>query len=130
MPDCPAVTQAALPPWKDWLAQVGPQAAAQAATQAAATEPMQQRPVVVLTGAGISAESGVPTFRGPEGYWRVGSRNYRPMELATRSAFDQMPEEIGAGTCIAGRFVGPPLPTPLTGPWLPRSSRCKSGLSW
>jgi NAD-dependent deacetylase len=44
-----------------------------------------------LTGAGISAESGVPTFRGPEGYWRVGSRNYHPQELATRQAFDATP---------------------------------------
>jgi NAD-dependent deacetylase len=34
--------------------------------------------VVVLTGAGISAESGIPTFRGPEGYWRIGLRNYHP----------------------------------------------------
>ena len=38
---------------------------------------------VVLTGAGISAESGIPTFRGKEGYWTVGSRVYQPMELAT-----------------------------------------------
>jgi NAD-dependent deacetylase len=51
-------------------------------------------PLVVLTGAGISAESGVPTFRGPEGYWRVGSRNYHPMELATRAAFEAMPAEV------------------------------------
>jgi NAD-dependent deacetylase len=51
-------------------------------------------PLVVLTGAGISAESGVPTFRGAEGYWRVGSRNYHPMELATRAAFEAMPAEI------------------------------------
>jgi NAD-dependent deacetylase len=50
--------------------------------------------VVVLTGAGISAESGIPTFRGPEGYWQVGSRNYHPMELATREAFERMPEEV------------------------------------
>jgi NAD-dependent deacetylase len=49
--------------------------------------------VLVLTGAGISAESGVPTFRGPEGFWTVGSRVYRPEELATRAAFDRMPEE-------------------------------------
>ncbi|HWB76155.1 MAG TPA: Sir2 family NAD-dependent protein deacetylase [Nannocystaceae bacterium] len=50
--------------------------------------------LVVLTGAGISAESGVPTFRGPEGYWTVGSRNYQPQELATAAAFARMPDEI------------------------------------
>jgi NAD-dependent deacetylase len=48
----------------------------------------------VLTGAGISAESGIPTFRGKEGYWRIGATNYRPEELATRDAFDRMPEEV------------------------------------
>jgi NAD-dependent deacetylase len=51
-------------------------------------------PVVVLTGAGISAESGIPTFRGPEGYWRVGSRNYHPTEMATAAAFARMPDEV------------------------------------
>ncbi|MCA8961768.1 MAG: RNA polymerase subunit sigma [Planctomycetes bacterium] len=50
--------------------------------------------VVVVTGAGISAESGIPTFRGPEGYWTVGSREYHPQELATLSAFRTMPGEI------------------------------------
>jgi NAD-dependent deacetylase len=50
--------------------------------------------MLVLTGAGISAESGVPTFRGEEGYWRIGSRNYFPEELATRAAFSRMPDEI------------------------------------
>jgi NAD-dependent deacetylase len=50
--------------------------------------------IVFLTGAGISAESGVPTFRGPEGYWRVGSRHYQPTELATAAAFAQIPEEV------------------------------------
>ena len=53
-------------------------------------------PIVFLTGAGISAESGIPTFRGPEGYWRIGSKNYQPESLATRAAFEQMPEEIWA----------------------------------
>jgi NAD-dependent deacetylase len=47
-----------------------------------------------LTGAGVSAESGIPTFRGPEGYWRVGSRNYHPQELATRAAFAAMPAAV------------------------------------
>ena len=41
------------------------------------------RRCVVLTGAGISAESGVPTFRGKEGLWG----RYRPEELATAEAF-------------------------------------------
>lgn len=56
----------------------------------------ERGPVVVLTGAGISAESGVPTFRGPEGYWRVGSVNYHPMELATFSTFQRMPDDVWA----------------------------------
>jgi NAD-dependent deacetylase len=52
--------------------------------------------VVVLTGAGISAESGVPTFRGKEGYWTVGAREYHPQELATWEAFQAMPWEVWA----------------------------------
>jgi NAD-dependent deacetylase len=50
--------------------------------------------LVVLTGAGISAESGVPTFRGPEGFWTVGSRNFRPEEMATFAMFSQNPEVV------------------------------------
>ena len=50
--------------------------------------------VVVLTGAGISAESGIPTFRGEEGYWTVGSTVYQPQELATFASFQKMPEEV------------------------------------
>ena len=45
------------------------------------------RRVSVLTGAGISAASGVPTFRGDDGLWR----NYRPEELATAAAFARNP---------------------------------------
>jgi NAD-dependent deacetylase len=51
-------------------------------------------PFVVVTGAGVSAESGIPTFRGKEGYWTVGSRVYHPQELATQAAFRRMPEEV------------------------------------
>ena len=50
--------------------------------------------ITVLTGAGISAESGIPTFRGPEGYWTVGSKVYRPQEMATFHMFCQMPDEV------------------------------------
>jgi NAD-dependent deacetylase len=50
--------------------------------------------VVALTGAGISAESGIPTFRGEEGYWVVGSRNYMPQEMATQAMFRRAPAEV------------------------------------
>jgi NAD-dependent deacetylase len=43
--------------------------------------------VTVLTGAGVSAASGVPTFRGPDGLWE----DFRPEELATASAFSRDP---------------------------------------
>jgi NAD-dependent deacetylase len=52
--------------------------------------------VIVLTGAGVSAESGIPTFRGPEGYWTVGAREYHPQELATLQAFAAMPWDVWA----------------------------------
>jgi NAD-dependent deacetylase len=44
----------------------------------------------VLTDAGASAESGVPTFRGEEGLWR----QFRPEELATEDAFEQNPKLV------------------------------------
>ena len=46
--------------------------------------------VAVMTGVGISAESGVPTFRGDEGLWR----NYRATDLATPQAFARDPELV------------------------------------
>jgi NAD-dependent deacetylase len=46
--------------------------------------------VTVLTGAGISAASGVPTFRGKEGLWK----SYSPQELATPEAFARDPRLV------------------------------------
>jgi NAD-dependent deacetylase len=48
------------------------------------------RRIAVLTGAGISAESGIPTFRSAGGLWR----NYRPEELATPEAFARDPKLV------------------------------------
>lgn len=45
---------------------------------------------MVLTGAGISAESGIPTFRGSGGLWR----KYRSESLATLAAFEKSPSLI------------------------------------
>lgn len=53
-----------------------------------------QGDIVFLTGAGVSAESNIPTFRGKEGYWTVGSTEYHPQELATNRAFAQLPDEV------------------------------------
>ena len=50
--------------------------------------------ITLLTGAGISAESGIPTFRGPEGYWTIGSREYHPQEMATYRMFNRAPYEV------------------------------------
>jgi NAD-dependent deacetylase len=46
--------------------------------------------VLVLTGAGVSAASGIPTFRGKEGYWR----NLDPTKLATPEAFARDPQLV------------------------------------
>ncbi len=50
----------------------------------------QARSVAVLTGAGVSAESGVPTFRGNNGLWR----QYRAEDLATPGAFARDPKLV------------------------------------
>lgn len=50
--------------------------------------------LTILTGAGISAESNIPTFRGPEGYWSIGSKEYQPQEMATYQMFSQRPDEV------------------------------------
>ena len=50
--------------------------------------------LTILTGAGISAESGIPTFRGKEGFWTVGSKEYRPEEMATWRMFSKEPFEV------------------------------------
>lgn len=44
--------------------------------------------IVLLTGAGISAESGLPTFRDADGLWE----GHRPEEAATPGAFERDPD--------------------------------------
>ena len=51
---------------------------------------MQLRNIVILTGAGISAESGIDTFRGAGGLWE----NHRVEDVATPEAFERDPELV------------------------------------
>jgi len=51
---------------------------------------VESQPCVVLTGAGISTESGIPDFRSPTGIWRA----YEPMEYATIHAFRRDPVKV------------------------------------
>jgi NAD-dependent deacetylase len=46
--------------------------------------------VLIITGAGVSAESGIPTFRAKDGYWR----KLDPIKLATPEAFARDPELV------------------------------------
>jgi len=58
--------------------------------------------IVVLTGAGISAESGVPTFRGEGGLWR----KYRAEDLATPEAFARDPNLVWEWYRYRQRVIG------------------------
>jgi len=52
------------------------------------------RKVSFLVGAGLSAESGIPTFRDKDGFWTSGSKNYTPQEIGTKKMFDVNANEV------------------------------------
>jgi NAD-dependent deacetylase len=64
--------------------------------------------VAVLTGAGISAESGVPTFRGDGGLWN----NYRAEDLATPEAFARDPKLVWEWYNWRRELIARALPNP------------------
>ncbi len=66
------------------------------------------RRCVVLTGAGISAESGVPTFRGKDGLWG----KFRPEELATMDAFLANPKVVWEWYNWRRQLIGETKPNP------------------
>ncbi|MEZ4984901.1 MAG: Sir2 family NAD-dependent protein deacetylase [Saprospiraceae bacterium] len=53
-----------------------------------------KRKITFLVGAGLSAESGIPTFRDKDGYWTSGSKNYMPQEIGTKKMFDVNSSEV------------------------------------
>ena len=64
--------------------------------------------VAILTGAGISAESGVLTFRGDGGLWN----NYKPEELATPEAFARNPKLVWEWYNWRRELIAKCLPNP------------------
>ncbi len=51
---------------------------------------LESEKIVFVTGAGISQDSGIPTYRGTDGLWK----NYDPMKLATIDAFYENPKLV------------------------------------
>jgi len=64
--------------------------------------------VAVVTGAGVSAESGVPTFRGQDGLWR----RYRAETLATPEAFERDPKLVWEWYDWRRGLIAPVEPNP------------------
>jgi len=73
-----------------WFLPAWPHILARRLTQAPLQRAFLKMRVLVITGAGVSAESGIPTFRGKDGYWR----NLDPIKLATPEAFARDPELV------------------------------------
>ena len=69
---------------------------------------LQVKRVTASTGAGISAESGIPTFRGQEGLWK----QYRAEELATPTAFARNPELVWEFYDWRRGIIGQKTPNP------------------
>ena len=69
--------------------------------------------VVVLTGAGVSAESGVPTFRDADGLWE----GHRVEDVATPEAYDVQPSVVHRFYDARRAALPRSSPTPLTRRW-------------
>ena len=76
--------------------------------QAAAEIIKESKYLIALTGAGISKESNVPTFRGEDGLWR----NYNAMELATPAAFANNPSLVWEWYSWRQRLIAECEPNP------------------
>ena len=83
---------------------------------------VRARAVAVLTGSGISAESGVPTFRGAGGLWRT----FRPEELATPEAFARDPRLVWEWYDWRRGLVAAAKPNPAHHALVELEARCET----
>ena len=82
------------------------------------------RRVTVLTGAGVSAASGVPTFRGAGGLWR----QYRAADLATPGAFARDPALVWEWYAWRRETIARCRPNrahEVIAPWTMRNPHCQ-----
>ena len=65
-----------------------------ASAEEAAKYLVGKKRVLILTGAGLSAASGIPTFRGQDGFWKTRKRyggEADPTEICTKTFFEKNP---------------------------------------
>lgn len=68
--------------------------------------------ITFLTGAGISAESGLPTYRSIDGIWIKGTKYHRPEEFGTFNYFSQEPEEVWQYNLFWKKMIDEAKPNP------------------
>lgn len=63
-----------------------------------------------LTGAGVSVDSGIPTYRGTEGIWVKGTKFHKPEEFGTFAYFKEHPEEVWQYTLFRKKMIEHAVP--------------------
>jgi NAD-dependent deacetylase len=66
--------------------------------------------ITFLTGAGISADSGIPTYRGSDGIWVKGTKYHKPEEFGTFKYFMNNPEEVWQFNLFRKKLFGNAMP--------------------
>lgn len=66
--------------------------------------------ITFLTGAGISSDSGIPTYRGSDGIWVKGTQFHKPEEFGTKKYFDAHQEEVWQYSLFRKKMIEEALP--------------------